>query len=80
MVAQKPELWLRWGMQKSKAIELLGGTTASAAKTLGVTYQAVAKWPDELPPGVVDRLIAFYVRNRKRMPSELLAAAPKQAA
>lgn len=66
-------------MQKSKAIALLGGSTADAAKTLGVTYQAVAKWPEELPPGVVNRLIAFYVRSRKRVPAELLASATAKA-
>jgi hypothetical protein len=39
-------------MLKAKAIELLGGTTASAAKEIGVTYQAIDKWPDELPPRI----------------------------
>lgn len=51
-------------MLKSKAIELLGGTVASAAKEIGVTYQAIDKWPDELPPRIADRVLAAVVRKR----------------
>lgn len=67
-------------MLKLKAIELLGGTTAAAAKTLGVSYQAIDKWPDELPPRIVDRLIAHYVRQRKSVPPALLANEAKASA
>jgi hypothetical protein len=50
-------------MRKTEAIELLGGTTASAAEALGVEYQAVAKWPDELSPRIADRVIAALART-----------------
>lgn len=56
-------------MLKAKAIELLGGTTASAAKEIGVSYQAVDKWPDELPPRIADRVLAAVAR--KHLPAEL---------
>lgn len=49
-------------MMKTKAIELLGGTVPSAAKALGVTYQAVNKWPDELPQRIADRVLGAYTR------------------
>lgn len=51
-------------MHKSKAIELLGGTITSAAKEIGVTYQAIDKWPDELPPRLADRVLAAVARKR----------------
>ncbi|MDQ0082902.1 hypothetical protein J2W35_003261 [Variovorax boronicumulans] len=56
-------------MLKSKAIELLGGTTAAAAAAIGVTYQAIDKWPDELPPRIEDRVLA--VLARKHLPPEM---------
>lgn len=49
-------------MKKTDAIQMLGGSTASAAKAIGVTYQAVDKWPEELPPRIEDRVIAAAVR------------------
>ena len=58
MVACSPELWFNVGMRKSEAIELLGGSIASAATAIGITYQAVDKWPDELPPRIADRVYA----------------------
>lgn len=51
-------------MLKSKAIELLGGTVAAAAEAVGVTYQAVDKWPEILPPRIVDRVLAAIARKR----------------
>lgn len=59
------------GMRKAKAIELLGGSTASAAREIGVTYQAVDKWPEELPPRIADRVLA--VLARKHLPADVLA-------
>lgn len=58
-------------MRKAKAIELLGGSTASAAKEIGVSYQAVDKWPDELPARIADRVLA--VLARKYLPADVLA-------
>lgn len=52
-------------MLKTKAIELLGGTTQAAAKTMGVTYQAVEKWPEVLPQRIADRVLGVYVRTNK---------------
>ena len=65
-------------MNKLKAIELLGGTTHAAAKTLGVTYQAISKWPDVLKPRTADRVVAFLAR--KQLPPELLGGVKARAA
>lgn len=66
-------------MLKAKAIELLGGTTASAAKEIGVSYQAIDKWPDELPPRLADRVLAAVAR--RHLPPELRAElVPEQKA
>lgn len=59
-------------MHKSKAIELLGGTVAAAANAIGVTYQAVDKWPDILPDRIADRVLA--AQARKHLPPELIGA------
>lgn len=50
-------------MLKTKAIELLGGTVASAAKRIGIRYQAVDKWPEVLPDRIVDRVIAALAKE-----------------
>jgi len=42
-------------MRKTEAIELLGGSVTAAARAIGISYQAVAKWPDDLPPRIADR-------------------------
>ena len=70
MVAEETELWFNASMLKTKAIELLGGSVSSAADAIGVTYQAVDKWPDELPPRLVDRVQAALAR--RHLPPELL--------
>lgn len=57
-------------MNKAKAIGLLGGTVAEAAKRLGVSYQAVNKWPEELPPRIADRIVAALAREH--LPAEML--------
>lgn len=62
MVAATAELWFNRGMLKSEAIERLGGTVSTAAMLIGVTYQAVDKWPDELPPRIADRVQAALWR------------------
>lgn len=53
-------------MKKALAIELLGGTVKAAARELEVTYQAVDKWPEELPRRIADRVLGAYAR--KAMP------------
>lgn len=66
-------------MLKTKAIELLGGSVTAAAECLGVTYQAVSKWPDELPIRIADRVIATLMRQGRRVPPELLRPELKAA-
>ena len=58
-------------MLKTQAIELLGGTVTSAADAIGVSYQAIVKWPPELPPRIVDRVQAalWRMQQGKDMPS-----------
>lgn len=50
-------------MKKEKALELLGGTVTTAAEAIGVSYQAVKKWPDELPKRIEDRVLAAVARR-----------------
>lgn len=57
-------------MLKTKAIELLGGTVAAAAEAIGITYQAVEKWPDKLPSRIADRVVAVIAR--RHLPPELI--------
>lgn len=52
-------------MLKTHAIELLGGTVTSAADAIGVSYQAIVKWPAELPPRIVDRVQAALYRKQQ---------------
>ena len=49
-------------MKKSIAIAMLGPTTDEAGRRIGCSGAAVRKWPDELPPRLVDRVIAASVR------------------
>lgn len=52
-------------MKKVKAIEMLGGTVASAADAIGITYQAIQQWPEDLPPRIADRVQAALARKPK---------------
>lgn len=61
-------------MKKTDAITLLGGTVRAAADAIGVTYQAVDKWPDELPQRIEDRVLA--VLARRHLPADVLTPAP----
>jgi hypothetical protein len=63
-------------MHKTQAIDLLGGTITEAAKAIGITYNAVYQWPDELPPRIADRVYAVW--GKKNMPD--LAVAPVNTA
>ena len=63
-------------MQKKQAIELLGGTTSKAAEAIGITSPAITQWPDELPPRLADRVLAACLRMGRKVPKELLQAAP----
>ena len=65
-------------MRKEKAIELLGGSVSNVADAIGISYQAVYKWPDELPKAIADRVIAACVRTGRKVPKELLGLPEKQ--
>ncbi|AVG40023.1 Cro/CI family transcriptional regulator [Achromobacter insolitus] len=49
-------------MKKARAIEMLGGSITAAAAALGITYQGVRQWPEDLPPKIADRVFAAFVR------------------
>lgn len=59
-------------MRKDKAIELLGGTVSAAAQAIGISYQAVEKWPEDLPDRIADRVVAAVAR--KLLPPEAIGA------
>lgn len=61
---------IQYGMHKLKAIELLGGSIASAAEAVRVSYQAVNQWPDELPDRISDRVLAAIAR--RNLPPEVI--------
>lgn len=54
---------VQWCMLKSEAIELLGGTVPAVAAAIGISYQAVDKWPEELPKRIKDRVEAALWRR-----------------
>lgn len=57
-------------MNKQEAIKLLGGSITSAAEAIGISYQAVSKWPEVLPPRIEDRVIAAisrFPKNSKKL-------------
>jgi transcriptional repressor of cell division inhibition gene dicB len=49
-------------MDKATAIEMLGGTAASAARAIGVSPAAVNQWPRLLPARIADRVQAALWR------------------
>jgi hypothetical protein len=59
-------------MLKTKAIELLGGSVSTAAQAIGITYQAVHKWPDVLPESIADRVVAAIAR--RHLPPEVIGS------
>ena len=50
------------GMDKQKAIDLLGGSPSAAARAIGITPQAINAWPEVLSPRIADRVIAAQAR------------------
>lgn len=62
-------------MLKSEAVTLLGGTIPAAADAVGVTYQAVDKWPNVLPPRIADRVQAALYRIANGLPHPVIADA-----
>lgn len=72
MVAIGAELWFNPAMFKDEAIGLLGGTAAAAAELMGVTYQAVNKWPDLLPSRISDRVLGVCARRGIAIPDRYI--------
>jgi hypothetical protein len=69
---------VKLGMLKIQAIKIVcgseGGSVAETARRLGISFQAVNKWPDELPSAIENRVLAYLAR--KHLPTELLAGEP----
>ena len=59
-------------MLKDEAIALLGGSAVRAAELMGVTYQAVNKWPPVLPQRIADRVLGVCVRHGIAVPGQYL--------
>lgn len=57
---------VQFGMEKTEAIRLLGGSVRAAAAAVGVTYQAVDKWPEVLPKRIADRVQAALWRMSQK--------------
>lgn len=66
-------------MQKTQAIELLGGVTC-AAEAIGINPQAISQWPDELPSRLQDRVVAALMRLGRPVPEWALKRPSKQEA
>lgn len=57
-------------MKKAEAISLLGGTTATAARAIGITPSGVSQWPDDLTKAIADRVQAALWRMSQQPASE----------
>lgn len=57
-------------MKKQTALELLGGTAASAARLIGCTNSSVHAWPNPLPRRIADRVLAARLRFEWRVARE----------
>ena len=66
-------------MLKSEAVELLGRDMSAAAEAVGISYQAVKKWPDQLPPRIADRVLGVCVRKGIEVPRKFLEQKHTQA-
>lgn len=54
-------------MDKQKAINLLGGTPAKAAKAMGYkSIQAVYMWPEVLPTSIADKVNGAVQRMKSQ--------------
>lgn len=57
-------------MNKALALSFIGGSHKQAAKAVGVSRSAVSQWPDPLPQGLVDRVLAAWARaNAPNLPA-----------
>ncbi|MFZ9322139.1 MAG: hypothetical protein ACO24T_05880 [Hylemonella sp.] len=55
-----------WFMKKIEAISLLGGSVGTAAAAIGVSSQAISRWPASLTQKMIDRVEAALYRQCKR--------------
>ncbi len=62
--------------------ENLQAAQREAAERIGITYQAVAQWPDVLSPQIEDRVVAAWFRQsqRKALDQLLVGAHAKRLA
>ena len=67
-------------MQKTQAIELLGGGVTGAAEAIGINPQAISQWPEELPDRLQDRVVAALVRLGRPVPDWASKRSAKQEA
>lgn len=65
-------------MHKAEAIKLLGGSVSAAAGAIGVSYQAIGKWPDVLPARIADRVQAALWRMQQATTATEPAHRPTQ--
>lgn len=65
-------------MNKTEAIRLLGGTVGEAAQEVGISVQAVYRWPDVLPDRIADRVQAALWRREQRLQAAQAQPAPGQ--
>lgn len=56
-------------MNKAEAIQHFGSISALAV-AVGVTHQAISRWPDPLPPRIADRVIAAALRKNGQVPPQ----------
>jgi DNA-binding transcriptional regulator YdaS (Cro superfamily) len=50
-------------MNKTQALELLGGTVTAASEAIGISPAAVSQWPEELSDSIRDRVQAALWRK-----------------
>lgn len=65
-------------MNKTEAINLLGGSVAKAADAIGINSQAISQWPAELPARLADRVQAALWRMQQA--ESLAPSTPAQEA
>lgn len=53
-------------MKKANAIQMLGGSISKTAEEVGLSYQAIDKWPEDLPTRIADRVTAAFARKCDR--------------
>ena len=67
-------------MNKALALSYIGGSPKQAAKAVGVSRSAVSQWPDPLPQGLVDRVLAAWAReNVPDLPEAFRVLSPNES-